>query len=71
MSIVIHNYFSHSIGSANNETEVVLKNHSPIPTHVNALKTPYQDGKTQVIFEPSDFIAQLAALIHKPRRLCP
>ncbi len=32
-----------------------------------ALKTPYRDGTTHVIFEPLDFIARLAALIPKPR----
>ncbi len=31
------------------------------------LKTPYRDGTTQVIFEPLDFIATLAALLTKPR----
>ena len=31
------------------------------------LKTPYHDGTTQVIFEPLDFIARLAALVPKPR----
>jgi hypothetical protein len=31
------------------------------------LKTPYSDGTTQVIFEPLDFIAKLAALVPKPR----
>ena len=31
------------------------------------LKTPYRDGTTQVIFEPLDFIAKLAALVPKPR----
>ena len=32
-----------------------------------ALKTPYCDGTTHVIFEPEDFIARLAALVPKPR----
>jgi len=32
-----------------------------------SLKTPWRDGTTQVIFEPLDFIARLAALIPKPR----
>ena len=32
-----------------------------------ALKTPYRDGTTHVIFEPEDFIARLAALVPKPR----
>ena len=32
-----------------------------------ALKTPYRDSNTHVIFEPEDFIAQLAALMLKPR----
>lgn len=31
------------------------------------LKTPYSDGTTQVIFEPLDFIAKLAALVPKPK----
>ena len=31
------------------------------------LKTPWRDGTTDVIFEPQDFIARLAALIPKPR----
>ena len=31
------------------------------------LKTPYRDGTTDVIFEPLDFIARLAALVPKPR----
>ena len=32
-----------------------------------ALKTPYRDGTTHVIFEPEDFIARLVALVPKPR----
>ena len=31
------------------------------------LKTPYRDGTTDVLFEPLDFIAKLAALVPKPR----
>jgi hypothetical protein len=31
-----------------------------------ALKTPYRDGTTHVIFESEDFIARLAALVPKP-----
>ncbi len=31
------------------------------------LKTPYRDGTTHVIFEPTDFIARLASLVPKPR----
>ena len=31
------------------------------------LKTPYRDGTTLVIFEPLDFIAELAALVPSPR----
>ena len=31
------------------------------------LKTPYRDGTTQVIFEPLDFMAKLAALVPTPR----
>ena len=33
----------------------------------NALKTPYSDGTTHVLFEPLDFIARLAALVPRPR----
>jgi hypothetical protein len=36
-----------------------------------ALKTPYRDGTTHVIFEPEDFIARLAALVPKPRAHLP
>ena len=32
-----------------------------------ALKTPYRDGTTHVIFEPEDFIARLVALVPNPR----
>jgi hypothetical protein len=32
-----------------------------------ALKTPYRDGTTHVIFEPEDFMARLTALVPKPR----
>jgi hypothetical protein len=31
-----------------------------------ALKTPYRDGTTHVIFEPLDFLARLAALVPSP-----
>ena len=31
------------------------------------LKTPYRDGTTQVVFDPVDFIARLAALVPKPK----
>ena len=31
------------------------------------LKTPYQDGTTDVVFEPLDFMARLAALVPTPR----
>lgn len=34
---------------------------------VYTLKSPYRYGTTQVTFDPVDFIAQLAALIPKPR----
>jgi Putative transposase len=30
------------------------------------LKTPYRDGTTQVLFEPLDFLARLAALVPSP-----
>lgn len=30
-----------------------------------ALKRPYRDGTTHVIFEPEDFIARLVALVAK------
>ena len=32
-----------------------------------ALKTPFRNGTTHVIFEPLDFLARLAALVPKPR----
>jgi len=32
-----------------------------------ALKTPYRDGTTHVVFEPLDFISKLAALVPSPR----
>ena len=31
------------------------------------LKTPYRDGTTDVVFEPLDFMARLAALVPMPR----
>lgn len=31
-----------------------------------ALKTPYRDGTSHVIFQPLDFIARLVALMPKP-----
>jgi hypothetical protein len=31
-----------------------------------ALKTPYRDRTTHIIFEPEDFVARLAALVPKP-----
>ena len=31
------------------------------------LKTPYRDGTTEVVFEPLDFMARLAALVPTPR----
>ena len=34
---------------------------------VYQLKRPFRDGTTEVVFEPLDFIARLAALIPKPR----
>ena len=34
---------------------------------VYALKTPYRDGTTHVVFEPLDFLAKLAALVPRPR----
>ena len=36
-----------------------------------ALKTPYRDGTTHVIFEPEDFIARLAALVPRVGRTSP
>ncbi len=33
----------------------------------STLKTPYRDGTTNVILEPLDFIARLAALLPPPR----
>jgi hypothetical protein len=32
-----------------------------------ALKTPYRDGTTHVVFEPLDFLSRLAALVPAPR----
>jgi len=32
-----------------------------------ALKTPYRDGTTHVVFQPLHFIARLAALVPRPR----
>jgi len=32
-----------------------------------ALKTPYRDGTTHVIFEPLDFLARLTSLVPSPR----
>jgi len=32
-----------------------------------ALKTPYRDGATHVVFEPEDFLSRLAALVPSPR----
>jgi hypothetical protein len=32
------------------------------------LKTPYRDSTTDVVFEPLDFIARLAALVPKSLR---
>ena len=32
-----------------------------------ALKTPYRDGTTHVVFQPLDFLARLAALVPRPR----
>jgi hypothetical protein len=34
---------------------------------IYTLKTPYRDGTTQVVFDPVDFVARLAALIPKPK----
>ena len=31
------------------------------------VKTPYRDGTTDVVFEPLDFLARLAALVPTPR----
>ena len=31
-----------------------------------ALKTPYRDGTTHVVFEPLDFLSRLAALVPAP-----
>ena len=35
--------------------------------HPCTSKTPYRDGATDVVFEPLDFIARLAALVPTPR----
>jgi hypothetical protein len=42
----------------------------PGPANRPSFKTPYIDGATQIIFEPMDFIAKLAALVLKPRAPC-
>ena len=34
---------------------------------VHALEHPFRDGTTQILFEPMDFIARLAALVPRPR----
>jgi hypothetical protein len=36
-----------------------------------ALKTPYRDGTTHVLFEPLDFLARLAALVPSPGVISP
>ena len=42
--------------------------HSPYPpATTHRLKTPYRDGTTDVVFEPLDFMARLAALVPTPR----
>jgi hypothetical protein len=46
------------------EKRLALTSNGNIRYH---LKTPYRDGTTEVIFEPLDFIAKLAALVPKPR----
>lgn len=33
---------------------------------IHSLKTPYQDGTTQLTFDPVDFIGKLATLVPKP-----
>lgn len=40
---------------------------TPAGTIRYRLKTPYRDGTTDIVFEPLDFIARLAALVPKPR----
>jgi hypothetical protein len=40
---------------------------TPAGTIRYRLKTPYRDGTTDILFEPLDFIARLAALVPKPR----
>jgi hypothetical protein len=32
-----------------------------------ALKNPYRDGTTHILFSPADFIARVAALVPRPR----
>ena len=34
---------------------------------VYSLKTPWRDGTTQIVLEPLDFVARLAALVPRPR----
>jgi hypothetical protein len=40
---------------------------SPTGKVVYNLKKPYRDGTTQVVLDPVDFFARLAALVPKPR----
>jgi hypothetical protein len=40
---------------------------NPTGTYVFQAHEPFRNGTTQVIFEPLDFIARLAALVPKPR----
>ena len=62
--------------SKNASTFAVTSAAHPLPSNgflsrhakvVYTLKTPYRDGTTQVVFEPVDFIARLAALVPRPR----
>ena len=48
---------------------LVAPAHPALATFVHPCtsKTPYRDGTTDVVFEPLDFIARLAALVPTPR----
>ena len=46
---------------------VVSQDHVHILVSAHHLKTPYPDGTTDVVFEPLDFMARLAALVPTPR----
>jgi len=60
----------HALSSVNDPKGALERSTPKRPQAGNvryALKTPYRDGTTHVIFEPEDFIARLVALVLKPR----